>query len=249
VTESSAKAFSASSHRLSSLRQVLPALGVQDVHLWLCSRDRFSCSDAFKRNVLARYIGVAPSDLDFEVNEHGKPSLAGESFDLDFNLSHSGDWLACAVTAGTPVGVDLELCNPDRVSLKVARRFFRGEEATVLESYSGAQQADRFYDFWTLKEAAVKARGEALAPGLVSHGFELCLPADAGGADGHITATAPDAPETTHYCLLSPLPGYRLAICWRSEMRLLPQLNVFELGEKDAVAELALPLRASSRPA
>ena len=249
MTESSAKAFSASNSRSSSLREVLPTLGVQDVHLWLCSRDRFSCSDAFKRNVLARYIGVEPSELDFVVNEHGKPRLAGELFDLDFNLSHSGDWLACAVTAGTPVGVDLEFCNPDRVSLKVARRFFREEEATVLASCSGAQQTDRFYDFWTLKEAAVKARGEALAPGLASHGFELCLLAEAGGADGHITATALDAPETTHYYLLNPLPGYRLAICWRSEMRLLPQLNVFELGEKDAVAELPLPLRASSRPA
>lgn len=223
-------------------------LGVQDVHLWLCSRDRLSCSDAFKRNVLARYTGVAPSDLDFVVNEHGKPRLAGASLDLDFNLSHSGDWLACAVTAGTPVGVDLEFCDPARVSLKVARRFFRGEEATVLESCSGTQQTDRFYDFWTLKEAAVKARGEALAPGLASHGFELSLPTGAEGVVGQIIAIAPDAPETTHYCLLNPLPGYRLAICWQSELCLHSQLKVFELGEKDAIAELALPLRASSTP-
>lgn len=225
-----------------------PPLGVQDVHLWLCSHDRFSSSDEFKRHVLARYIGVAPKDLQFVLKEHGKPALAGAAHALDFNLSHSGDWLACAVTAGTPVGVDLEYCNPDRVSMKVARRFFRREEVAVLEACSGSRQADRFYDFWTLKEAAVKARGEALAPGLASHGFELTFPTREERESGRIAATASGVADRALYGLLDPRPGYRLAICWLPEQQLLPQLGIFELGEGGTITERVVPLRASSTP-
>ncbi len=218
------------------------------MHLWLCPRDQFSSSDEFKRWVLARYVGVAPPDLQFVLKEHGKPALAGAAHALDFNLSHSGDWLACAVTAGTPVGVDLEFCDPKRVSMKVARRFFRKEEVAVLEACSGARRADQFYDFWTLKEAAVKARGEALAPGLASHGFELTFPAGEERVSGCIAVTAPDVDDTALYGLLDPQPGYRLAICWLPEKHLLPQLGIFELCEGGTVTERVVPLRASSTP-
>ena len=78
-----------------------PPLAERDLHLWLCPRDRLSSSDEFKRCVLARYAGVAPPDLQFVLNDHGKPTLVGAAHTLDFNLSHSGDWLTCAVTAGT----------------------------------------------------------------------------------------------------------------------------------------------------
>jgi 4'-phosphopantetheinyl transferase len=223
-------------------------LAERDLHLWLCPRDRLSSSDEFKRCVLARYAGVAPSDLQFVLNDHGKPTLVAAAHTLDFNLSHSGDWLACAVTAGTPVGVDLEFCDPRRASMKVARRFFRKEEVAVLEACSEVQWADRFFDFWTLKESAIKARGEALAPGLASYGFELTFPAGEEGESGRIAATAPDVVNTALYGLLEPLPDYRLALCWLPERQQLPRLGIFELREGGAVTERVVPLRASSSP-
>ena len=225
-----------------------PSLEKQDLHLWLCPRDRFSSSDEFKRCVLARYADVAAPDLQFVKKEHGKPALAGTAHELEFNLSHSGDWMACGVTAGVPVGVDLEFCEPRRVSMKVARRFFRKEEVAILEACSGAQRADRFYDFWTLKESAVKARGEALAPGLSAHGFELTFSCAEAREHGQITVTAPDSPNRALYGLLEPLPDYRLAICWMRPKHLAPRLRVFELSEGGEVAERVVPLRASSSP-
>lgn len=242
MTGSSAKVFSASDSSFGSLREV----GAQDVHLWLCSTDRVTGSDEFKRLVLSRYASVEPSDWQFWLNVQGKPGLVGSAHALDFNLSHTGDWLVCAVTAGTPVGVDLEFCNPDRASMKLARRFFRQEEVAALQACSEAQQSDRFYDFWTLKEAAVKARGDALAPGLQSRGFALTFQACSVLEGGRITVTTPEDSDTAHYGLLDPLPQYRLAICWLSGAPLKPQLQLFELREGGEVAELIVPLRAST---
>jgi phosphopantetheine--protein transferase-like protein len=216
------------------------------VHLWLCSRDRVASSDDFKRRVLSRYATVAPSDWQFSLNEHGKPALSGAKHALDFNLSHSGDWLACAVTAGTPVGVDLEYCYAKRPTMKLARRFFRPEEAAALQVCRGARQRDRFYDFWTLKEAAVKARGEALVPGLLARGFELNFLPGMQRQSARIAVTTADGGDRAHYCLLDPVAAYRVAICWLSATPLPPQLQLFELREGSESIEMVAPLRAST---
>lgn len=222
------------------------SLGARDVHLWLCSRNLMASSDDFKRRILSRYAAVPPSDWQFARNANGKPALTGAATALDFNLSHSGDWQACAVTAGTPVGVDIEFCQPKRATMKLARRFFRQEEVAALQDCGAAQQCDRFYDFWTLKEAAVKARGEALAPGLQARGFELTFEAAPEPMSASIVVTTADAADTAHYCLLDPLAGYRVALCWLSEPRVSPRLQVFELRAGDKHMEITVPLRAST---
>lgn len=246
MTGSLAKVFSASDSSPGSLHEGLLSLGVQDLHLWLCSRDQVTGSDEFKRLVLSRYASVAPSDWQFALNGQGKPGLVGSAHALDFNLSHTGDWLVCAVTAGMPVGVDLEFCNPDREVMKLARRFFRQEEVAALQACSEFRQGDQFYDFWTLKEAAIKARGEALVPGLESRGFALTFQTGSVPEGGRITVTTPEDSDTAYYGLLDPLPEYRLAICWLPGAPLKPQLQLFELREGGEVAERIVPLRAST---
>lgn len=223
-----------------------PSLEARDLHLWLCSRDRVDSSDTFKRTVLSRYAGTSAAALQFAEGDHGKPELIGAAHPLQFNLSHSGEWLVCAVTASTPVGVDLEQCRPERASLKVARRFFSAEEADLLENSSGDAVAERFYDYWTLKEAAVKARGGALAPGLATHGFALEFPGGEAASDGgRIVAMAAD---TARYVLLDPVAGYRLALCWMGADQLSPRLGLFELRERGEVAPITATLRASNLP-
>ena len=246
MTDLSASASSASDTGVCSPRGGLSQLGVEDVHLWLCSRDGVASSDDFKRRVLSRYAPVAPCDWQFTANEQGKPALAETTQALDFNLSHSGDWLACAVTAGTPVGVDLEYCNPHRVTMKLARRFFHPQEVAALQDCSEAVQQDRFYDYWTLKEAAVKARGLALAPGLQTRCFKLTFPAGSESGSGRIVVITKDDTDNAHYWLLDPLAGYRVAICCLPATALLPQLTVFELRAGDEINELILAARAIS---
>ncbi|HEY6132315.1 MAG TPA: 4'-phosphopantetheinyl transferase superfamily protein [Halioglobus sp.] len=243
-----ASASSASDPGSGGHRTAVPALAEHQLHLWLCSRDRIASSDDFKRRVLSRYADVAPADWQFAANTQGKPVFAGAAHALDFNISHSGDWLACGVTAGTPIGVDLEYCDPARASMKLARRFYRQEEVDALQDCSSDQQNERFYDLWTLKEAAVKARGEALVPGLVARGFALTFPSDLTSVTGQIALTTPALASGEHYCLLDPLAGYRVAICWLSSTPLPPELRVFELCEDEESIAVHVPLRASTWP-
>lgn len=88
------------------------------------------------RTLLARYVERDPRGLEFELGPCGKPGLAGET-DLCFNLSHSGELMLVAVTAGAEVGVDVERAR---------------------ERYSA-----RFLSEWTLREARVKCLGTGLA--------------------------------------------------------------------------------------
>jgi 4'-phosphopantetheinyl transferase len=250
VTKSSASAYSASDPQAAVVRAGPLCLGAQDVHVWLCLRSRFAGSDTFKRHVLSRYAAVMPADWEFSRGAQGKPYLTDPSHALDFNLSHSGDWLACAVTAGVPVGVDIEQCNPQRNPqrdvMTLARRFFRAEEVEALASCGPEQQRDQFYNLWTLKESAVKARGGVLVSGLDSRGFTVVFNNEPLSGCGRIALTTPDDTDTAHYCLLHMQPDYRLALCWLPDSVLLPRVQVFELCDGNVTRTSDQPLRAST---
>lgn len=246
MTESSARAFSVSDLQPARRRAAPICFDEQGVHIWLCLRNRFVSSDEFKRCVLSHYADVLPADWRFSIGAQGKPRLADTSHALDFNLSHSGEWLACAVTAGQPVGLDIEACKPERKVMTLARRFFREEEVAALGCCDDATANDRFYDFWTLKESAVKARGGLLVSGLESRGFALAYESDPVPENGRIGLTTAADADTAQYCLLDPVSGYRLAICWLPDSDLQPELRVFELCDADLPRVLDLPLRAST---
>lgn len=221
------------------------SLAPRDIHLWLCERSHTPDSETFVRRVLSRYAPVPPSHWQFNRSEHGKPFLAETAHALDFNLSHSGDWLACAVTAGSPIGVDIEQCKPRHNAMTLARRFFCAEEVAALEN-CGGKQGDRFYDLWTLKEAAVKARGQVLVSGLDTRSFALTYARHTEDACADIAVTTTDEMDTAHYGLLQPVPDYRLALCWLPAIRCTPHLQVFEWREGGSSAPCPLSLRGST---
>jgi phosphopantetheinyl transferase len=109
--------------------------------LWMGSRGAL-------RALLARYLDADPYELRFELGAHGKPGLRGEptdtrwdsgsgpSEDLRFNLSHTGELMLVAVSAGREVGVDVE-----RARERYAAEFLRA---------------------WTVREATVKCLGDGL---------------------------------------------------------------------------------------
>jgi 4'-phosphopantetheinyl transferase len=178
--------------------------------VWLAPGDAVADSDSFARAVLSRYTGRPPASLAFARGPHGKPQLLGGPRALSFNLSDSGAWIALAVSGATAVGVDLEFCDPARDVLKLARRCFSATEIADMEAREGARLIDRFYDYWTLKEARVKALGGSLGRELQAIGFALT-----GGKPGEpesIRALEPAA-GNAWYGLLEPLPQYRLALC------------------------------------
>ncbi len=139
------------------------------------SRHTCLITRALARSVLSRYAEKTPAEWRFSKNKHGKPEIIHESSSppLRFNLSHSKGLIACAVTMGHDVGVDVENINDRPVNLDVADRFFSPAEVNDLSSFPHSEQEKRFFDYWTLKESYVKARGKGLSFHLDQFSFLL----------------------------------------------------------------------------
>ena len=124
------------------------------------------------RRILADYLKVGPSVLEFELSPFGKPYLKRSS--LFFNISHSGDCLLIAISDFDQIGIDLELIKSRGNLLGLARRCFSLSELDFWLNLPIDAQEQVFYRMWVRKEAFVKAVGRGIVLGL--NQCELCLP-------------------------------------------------------------------------
>ncbi len=140
-------------------------------------RNVFTVTRAMLRILLAERLSCTPISIQFELSEHGKPSVAGSG--LYFNVSHSGNSALFGFTEAGPIGVDVEW-NKRTVEIEeVASRFFSAGEYRELCEYSQEERQEVFFRIWTRKEAFIKAVGEGLSYPLdefeVSTGEEAAL--------------------------------------------------------------------------
>ncbi len=109
-------------------------------------------------------------------NSNGKLYLK-EREDVDFNISHSGDYAACAIGygegRGIKVGVDLEK-KKKRKHLSMAERFFSLEEYEKIKRLKEEEGLELFYSLWTEKESYVKAIGIGIIYGFHSFVSQPC---------------------------------------------------------------------------
>lgn len=115
-------------------------------------------------DILARYaiykrLGLRNHDLIFSINEYGKPILT-EPKGIYFNISHSGNWVVCAIDE-KQVGIDIEQIT--QIDLKIAERFFSSNEYLSIINQPNEIRQEFFYKLWTLKEAYIKAVGKGLS--------------------------------------------------------------------------------------
>ena len=177
-------------------------------------RVRFLLTRALVRTTLSRYAAVAPADWHFVANAHGRPEILDRPAgvpDLRFNLSHTDGLIACAVTIGREVGIDIEHVGR-RLTQDVAARFFEPAEVAHLQSLPADQQERVFFDFWTMKEAYIKARGFGLALPLGEFAFHF-------DPERPPTITfepsLPDDPATWQFQQDWPTPSHRLGLAIR----------------------------------
>lgn len=128
--------------------------------------DRRACifADMLLRQIL-KDAGYTEEPV-FYTDEKGKPHL--EDNKLYFSLSHSGEFVACAVS-NTPVGIDIE--KKRSVNLPLIKRVCTEEELSFVLSDSAAINdavCNRFLTIWCLKEAYLKYTGEGLVGGFKS---------------------------------------------------------------------------------
>ena len=125
-------------------------------------RARHAGAHALLRRALGESLGCRPADLRFEAGENDRPRLSGYSGELDFNLSHSGPYVACAVVESGRVGIDVETDNPRMDFREILGRVATPAERSWIESQTPAEARQAFYHLWVLKEAYAKARGDGL---------------------------------------------------------------------------------------
>lgn len=151
-------------------------------------RIRFIETKAKLRWILATYLKVDAKTLLFSQEQHGKPFLP-EYPNCYFNLSHSGDQLAIAVTDYGPVGIDVEQWKQKSNFFALVKRCFAETEQSYWLALPESEKTKEFYRFWTRKEAFVKATGRGIGLGLSQCVISsenpsrfLCLPDDYGPA-------------------------------------------------------------------
>jgi 4'-phosphopantetheinyl transferase len=136
-------------------------------------RRQYLVSHALVRLTLSRYAPVKPEDWSFVTNEYGCPRVKEEGLGLRFNLSHTDGMATVAVASNVDVGVDVEDASRPGQTVELADRFFAPSEVAALHALAVERQRERFFEYWTLKEAYIKARGMGLSIPLAQFAFEL----------------------------------------------------------------------------
>jgi 4'-phosphopantetheinyl transferase len=143
-------------------------------------RHRFLSRRWVARALLARASGGVPNELVLERRcdrcggLHPASPLAADSGELWWSATSSAGLAALAI-APRRVGLDLERQAERPRREGIARRFYREEERRAV-----AGSAARFLEFWTLKEAYLKALGQGLPGGLDALDCTLLGPAEDG---------------------------------------------------------------------
>lgn len=96
---------------------------------------------------ISEYLG-SPFSLDqLQFPEHGKPYF---NSNIDFNISHSGDFVCCIASDNFKVGVDIE--KPRYVRPAILNKFLPNALTKNKE-----ENQRRFFELWTKNEAIIKA--------------------------------------------------------------------------------------------
>ena len=178
-------------------------------HRWEYLATRALC-----RAALSRYAPVEPAAWRFRSNPWGRPEVASPAHSwLRFNLSNAEGLLACLVARDREVGVDLEDTTRSVDTLATSAHVFSAAELAALRREAAGAQRARFFHYWTLKEAYIKARGMGLAIPLDRFAFDLDAP-DNVVRVALDPSLGDDAPSW-QFARLRPTPRHQLALALR----------------------------------
>jgi 4'-phosphopantetheinyl transferase len=155
-------------------------------------RQRSIASRALLRILLGGLLALPPQRLQFSNSAQGKPALTGPDVPapLHFNLAHAGSLVVFAVTHEGQIGVDIECHRTIDEVEHLADQLFSEQEKAQWRTVPPRRRTEAFLNYWTRKEACLKAIGRGITGELTE--IEVTLlpdqPAEVIGEHGSKTS-------------------------------------------------------------
>lgn len=141
------------------LIQKIPPHHHPDIHKFIQPADRHRA--LFGKLLLIHGITLMGrlelKSLPLHYTDFNRPYFKNEQ--IDFNISHSGEFVICAFTQKGRIGIDIEKINAIHLEEFTS---VMTEEQIVFIKQSTAPELE-FFRLWTLKESVVKAVGKGLS--------------------------------------------------------------------------------------
>lgn len=188
-------------------------------------RRQFLIGRTLLKFAMARLTGLPPAEIGFAERPGNAPLLTlpvSSCLRPAFSLSHSGDWIACAVSLDSRLGVDIEIIDPARDMAAIAQSAFTaGEYAWLRRQPDGARVA-AFYELWSSREALYKL--------LLSDGGNGPALPTLVGADGMLAVRG-----LGWHRYAMPHPGFSCVVCSAQP------LSAVRLADSAALTRAAWP--------
>ena len=122
-------------------------------------KKRSIAGEMLARIMLAEMCSINPKDIVYKLHENGKPYA--DNAKAEFNISHSGDYVICAVN-DSPVGADIEQIRD--LAVYPDKFFTDNEKDYIFNTNDDENETNkRFFKIWTFKEAIINLHGDALS--------------------------------------------------------------------------------------
>lgn len=106
---------------------------------------------------LADVFGLGNQVLEqIQYSSHDRPYLLSP---VDFNISHTGTTVACAMANRVKIGLDIEQYSD--VDFSDFQRIHSKDQWDQINAAQNPQEA--FFEYWTIKESVIKADGKGLS--------------------------------------------------------------------------------------
>jgi phosphopantetheinyl transferase len=137
-------------------------------------RESYVIARACLRKILSAWVHTDAKEIQFSYSPFGKPYIAHPTeHPIQFNLSHSRDLIAIAVSTASPVGIDIEFCCSELEVTELAEQLMTSQELRTFASIGctdctphppePSTQRKLFFSLFTIKESFLKATGKGFS--------------------------------------------------------------------------------------
>lgn len=144
--------------------QLRPILSVEEIsraNKFVYEKDvvKYVCNHVFRKHVLAKYLSIDASTVQYAYTNFGKPYL--EKSYINFSHTYRSNKALLAIYFDATVGIDLEEIKPIQDPKTFAEYSFSKQENEHIFSDTKMNE-EVFFTYWTFKEAYIKATGTGL---------------------------------------------------------------------------------------